>query len=207
MKAAWPSEAEVGAAMVAAGLVDTAPADLQDYIDAALEEFEDRTGFRPFLQGSSAAWRFDPPEFGQRLELRAGYTEITEVRTGLSATNATGTVLTVEEDYILLPYDARARNRPFTAIQFLASTGTGDKSIKVTGKKGFHNEIAEDAWLAVLGRAAVLAVEDLTSSGGEASRIKQGQVEIQYGEDGGSILSKWNDRFDCTVGRYQRVVV
>lgn len=197
--------------MVLKGLADPAPsdADITPYLNSAIAEWEDRTGWKPFLEGASADWRFDPPEYGRTLELRTGFTLISAVRTGITVSNATGSLLVVEQDYFLKPYDAASRFQPITEIEFLVSPGTYPKSIKVTGKKGYHTQIDDAAWEAVLSKAVINAVEGLTENAGDIDMIQQGPVKIQYAksEEGGSILAKLQSKFDDAVARFMRVVI
>lgn len=196
--------------MMAKGLADTAPSDavIAPYLAASIEEFKNRVGWGPFLEEVSADWRYDPAEYGDYLDLNMGFTAISAVRTGLTYSDSTGTLLTAERDYLLEPYDARAKNRPYTRIQFLVGMGSGSKSIKVTGTRGFDDEIPDDVWAAVLGQGVVKAVEGLTENAGDVEEIKQGQVTIKYNvEDGGSILTKLSNAFESVVSRYERMVM
>lgn len=208
-KSAWATGAEVAAMMVSSGLASAAPSadSIAPYILAAIEEWERKTGWRPFLEGASADWRYDPPAIGRTLDLQAGFTEISAVRTGLNPTDSTGTLLTAESDYELRPVDARAIDRPYYEIKFIASPGSGSKSIKVTGKKGFDNLIADEVWLAVARRSAFLAIGDLTSGGDLTKRIKQGPVEIEF-SSGGSTLERWAQALTHElISGYQRMVI
>lgn len=210
-QAAWPTYTEVGAIMVSAGLASAAPteAELSPYIDAAVGAWERKTGYKPWLSGASASYYYDGPPFGSVLDLQGGFISVSAVRIYITSDDDTGTLLTVNEDYILQPMGAQDRDEPFTEILFLTALSRNPRSIKITGVKGYDNEIADEVWLAVAREAARLAVEDLTSSGGDVEEIKQGPVTIKYASsaEGGSVLSKWGDGFCNLAKRYRRMVV
>lgn len=207
-KAAWPTYTEVGQTLLDAGLVTVAPSEdsLAPHIGAAIEEWERRTGFKPFKQAASASYRYDPPDPDGILDLKAGFTAITAVAAFLTDTDETGTVLTVLTDYELLPYDATTVDRPFTRILFRRSVGSRKRSLKVTGTKGFDDEIPYEAWLAVMQEAAQRYVRDATASGGGATEIKQGPVTIKYSEGSGSVLAQWEKAVEKTAPGYRRTV-
>lgn len=207
---AWPTEAEVGAIMVSSGLASVAPDDddITPYLNAAIAEWERQTGFRPWLQEDDAAsYYYDGPGSTGILDLRAGFCTVTAIATGITYDDDTGTALTANRDYILEPLGAREADRPFTQVRFLVSWTNRPRSIKVTGIKGFDDEIADGVWLAVAREAARLAVEDLTESGGDVDRVKQGQVEIEYSSESGSMLAKWGKSFQMLAASYARMVV
>lgn len=205
-QAAWPTEAEVGAAVASQGL--TAPADLDVHIGAAITSFQDMTGFNPFLEGASDDRRYDPPEYSDTLDLRGGFTSVTEVRVGLSYSDTTGTVLVETRDFDLLPLNARERNKPFTSIRFQSSLGCLPNSIKVTGLPGFDDEIPDDAWLAVRDAAMGLALLEILSGASTASEVQQGPVRIKFdNEEGRSKIDRWLAGLKTVAARYKRIIV
>lgn len=198
--------------MVSAGLASAAPseAELAPYINAAVAEWERLTGFRPWLETGSASYFYDPPRVERRgfLDLATGFTAISAVAVGITPDDATGTVLTVSEDYVLRRFVENDSDTPYVAIQFLRGLSSRPQSIKVTGTKGYDDEIDDEVWLVVARQAATLAAEDLTQSGGDVDSIKQGQVTITYAsvEEGGSVLSKWRKGFERKAAGFRRTV-
>jgi hypothetical protein len=193
-------------------------ATLLHFINAGIAEIERRTGFKPFLGESvDQEYYYDPPLSNGILDLRAGFVSITSVRSNITCDDDDGTLLEECEDYRLYPLNAREGDRPFTEIRFARGMGGGPKSIKVTGKKGWDDEVPDDVWLSVLEIAEYLTPASLAQSGGNVSRIKQGQVEIEYGntttssESGGTvvqrIIGRWSGSINAIVKRYLRITV
>lgn len=207
-KADWPTASEVAAQMVSAGLVSSAPSDesIEPYLGAAIEEWERSTGFRPFKEGGSASYRYDPPGPDGILELRAGFTAITAVAAYLNDTDETGVALIVLTDYELWPYEARAEDRPYTEIRFRRSVGSRARSVKVTGTRGYDDEIPYEAWVAVLKDAGQKYLNASVSGSAGARVIKQGPVTIEYTDDG-SVLTAWEQAIETVAHRYRRNVV
>lgn len=213
MKTAWVTASELAALMVSEGFLSSVPADpsiYQDYIDAAVREWETTTGYQPFLgETVDSETYFDPPDYGKVLELRTGYISITSIEVGLSYTVTSSTALTAIRDYNLRPHDARARYEPYHSIEFYVSLGDGPRSIKITGKRGYDDEIHEDAWLAVAYKAIVNTAEAVTSHGAILEEIKEGPVTYKFGDmaEGGSgdKLSLFRKHFAATAAQYERI--
>ena len=195
--------------------VDDPTAEFSVYTGAAVEEFQRRSGWVPFDEVAPSNWYFDPPIDSPEnvskevvLELGNGFTTISEVRTGVSASDDNGTLLTSGTDYDLLPYNAARYSRPFEAILFKVSPGTVNRSIKIVGTPGFQASIPDDVYQAVLERAAALALPRVQQAVGQATEVKQGPVTVKYATDEHQDrLSLWNDNFERTVMRYMRVTV
>jgi hypothetical protein len=205
---AYPTTDELQTFLEDQGL--TAPADAQLNLHRlrAIEDLEVRTGYRPFLaDASESEWRFDPPAFHSPLNLSGGFWAISEVRIGLTDIDTDGTLLTEETDYILLPNNHIALNRPIEEIQFVVSPGSRARSIKIKGARGFSATIPSDVYQAIIERAAALAMLEIVQGHSIATEIKQGPIDITYSPNAANDkIGKWNSGFNDVVRRYRRNV-
>lgn len=176
--------------------------DLGVAISAAVDSWERDTLYKPFkVEAADTTRYFSPLESWPNgiLNLRSGYISITSITTGLSATELTGTVLTVDVDYWLEPMGT---DGPYNYVRFASYQSGVPKSIKIIGKRGYNaSEIPAEAWLAVANRAALECAMQTSAAG--ASSIKQGPVTIS-GEVG-SLLKGLDSQYKQAVGRYTRV--
>lgn len=198
-------------------------------IDSAISEFENQTGWRPFLSNDVAEERILPaPDYrtGRSiLKLPQGAIEVTEVEVDLNESGV-GTVLTVEREYHLEPTGADDDNRPFTRIVFgrfgpdfqgtyiisdaiYARQSAFAGKCKVTAKWGFCLEIPAEVYLAIARKAAgdILAGARTRLSGGMVS-WEEGDVKENYGSGSSSIdttINEWNTKFQNIVAKYARL--
>lgn len=145
-----------------------------DFVGSAITEFEEKTGFVPFLATASDTQYYDPqgPEDnhsgltyawkgGKRvLQLGTGYTSITQVMTGCVWDNGVvtdGTVRIPDLEYKLKPINAPVTNRPYEWIEFTTPLYGAMGSVAVTGTRGYLSAIPDLVWNAILGYAATLA--------------------------------------------------
>lgn len=165
--------------------------DLQDQIDAAVEELERISGQSPFLvQALNADFKFDPSRTTQ-LNLRSRWVSIATV-------TVAGDAKTEDTDFWLKPYGG-----PYTYIEFddaLISDGQ-PLSITVNGKRGYASELPQRVYDALLNYAAGSVMRASVIAGttaiGPKRRIKQDSVEIEYaggssaqGQDSASVLQE-----------------
>jgi hypothetical protein len=219
-QAAWPTAAELTALFTGLGLAVPDGVDLEIHANAAVAEWDRRTGYQPFLSGASATRRFDPPNSGRVpgfwtyrggrkiLDLRAGVTAVTQVSAYVSADDS-GTELTVDEDYWLLPLNAAERSSPYTQIEFRSPKFGQAASIEVTGTWGFADTVPDDAYLAVLNYAAanVLSVIREALMAGVVE-WKEGDISERSSIENIAKLGEgWRAEFDKAVRRYRRVVL
>src|ERR1051325_262461 len=132
---------------------------------AAKAAWENLTDWTPWLKDSADVTRYyDPPTMGggrgRDLWLGAGLLSITELRTGISPTS-TGSVLVLNQDYRLWPYNAAIEGKPYEMIEFAWSHHGLPRSVSVTGKFGYSETIPDDAWDAILKYGAYLAYQEL----------------------------------------------
>ena len=159
----YPTGAEVQCFVEQSGLVLPDHFDPNLYTDEAIALWEEETGYKPFKQGSSATYSYDPPgpDFkgevrggGKLLFLGRGFTTITAVKTGVTYNDATGTTLVATRDYRLLPYNYSADKVPITAIEFVSVPWGEPMSIRVTGTPGYSSELSDAVYAAIIKLAA-----------------------------------------------------
>lgn len=195
-KSAYPTEADLQAFLIAAGISAEAPSGVGTYASGAAEEWEMKTGYKPFLADSADSTEyFDGPAPSCYLDLRGGYVSITSLATGITATDTTGTVQTVNSDYFPVYSGDTIVGIDFNAPLF------GKRTIKIVGKRGYSASIPDEVYNAILQKAAADCAPYLTGLG-DLKSIKQGPVEYQFNE---SSLKLWASAFDRLALRYRRV--
>lgn len=153
-----------------------APANVDSIAAGAASEFERLTGWVPFLADSeSSTVAFDPPELvpGYILDLGCAFWTVDSV-------SLDGSALTQSDDYVLRKMSASSP-LGYTAIQFKFNPGGKIQSVSVTGRKGLIASIPDDVYQAILGRGVAVAASHSQVSALDASRIKQGPVEMEFG--------------------------
>lgn len=197
----WPDDAD----QRAAGVVQATAARA-----AAIREFEERTGWYPFLADAEAADEerfFDATDGFGYLDLGAGLLE-------LASAGVQGRDFVVGSDLWLRPSNAPAQRRPYSQIQFVNSVQGGapfpqPNVIRITGLWGRVREVPPDVWYAVLRYAMVMT---MTGS-------NQEQDVVSWSEDGFSeeldqvgvidpktVLNYLPREFQAAVRRWARVV-
>lgn len=196
MSYVYPTELDLQAFLVSAGVVSSAPSGVASYVEGAIAEWERCTGYKPFLgESSDSSDYFNGPYPSKHLDLCGGYVSITSLAIGITATDDTGTVQTANQDWF-----PEHQGEAITGIEFTGLV-SGLRSIKIVGKKGYSATLPADAYQAILQKAAADAFPYLTQ-GGDAKRIKQGPVEYEFNE---SQIGLWQKGFDMAVRRYRRV--
>jgi hypothetical protein len=160
-------------------------------IEASIEEWEDRTGWRPFLSSGSQTRLFDPPgpgtntggptgmRGGRWLELRSGIIDMPDdgLAIGVTAPQANlnlpgqnlqvvssgskGTVLNRDVQYFLRPNEAGHKKRPYTSIEFLTVIRGLPKSISVTAVWGRCRVLPADVWMMLVRNAAAILIPEI----------------------------------------------
>jgi hypothetical protein len=219
---AYPIVADLDSYLRALGILSDADlaaflanVDLEGLIEAAVDAWEMDTGWIPFLRDSTpVSRRFDPPGPNRRtvsrgghnrLDLAAGLLEVTAFVTGYSSTDA-GTAAVLEDDYWLWPANAAIENRPWTLVEFAASSWGGPQSIQITGYWGYSATIPGDAWQAILRQAGLLAYSEITLqlTGGMVG-WSEADVKEEYDLSPLELHRKaWQEQWDRAVNRYRR---
>lgn len=191
----WPSASDLQQFMAVNGYGSISGPDAQRYVASAVAEWEAMTGWSPFLSSGTEETRsFDPPRYsahGFRLEIGAWRT-IATVEIG-------GRVLESGE-YVLR--NVSIEPEPVYAVDFLVSVGGGPLSIEITGERGFCDNLPDDVFQAVLGKAAYDASASSVSGATRLSSVQQGDVKYSYDADAVRTLQT---RFLAAVARYARV--
>lgn len=177
--AALPSDADVTNALTNMSPAVTLPAqfDVDSEVAAAIDEWDRRTGYRPFLQTSGAATQkfLDPPGPDRRGSYIGG-SDVLFLPTGLisltsvwnlydpTVTPASFNLLTQNLDYWLGPTQAASAvpPEPYTRIKFSCAQRGRPGSIVVTGVWGYTSgNVPDDAWAAIRDMAAARCLETL----------------------------------------------
>ncbi len=221
---AYPTGADLSAYLVSIGLLSTAQAaslDLDARMNAAVAQWERRTGFIPFLAGAATTRYFDPPGPNRRtgrigltrggearLDLMGGLVgEPSSVITGYSI-HSTGSTLTAQDQYCLLPRDNPARSLPYLEIEFISSQWGGPGSIAILGQWGYSTTVPDDVWQALLEYGAWLAVPDVTGLRTRGILEWEDIARVRYGDDPLAHFRKqWRAALDEILSSYQRIVL
>jgi hypothetical protein len=194
---AYPVGSDLAAALVARGILSAVPADttaLSDIMAGVCTQFERDTGWVPFMYpGGETTRTFDPP-VGNILFLNVGLIDITTFTVSDEAQ-------TVEEHYWLEP----AGSGPYTRIRFSYNPGGNPQSIEINGMWGYSTALPNDVEQALMGKA-IAEYMQITSNayvgiGGAPTRIKQDDVEKEYGE-AGTLIKMLTASYRSCVARY-----
>ena len=173
-KTALPTASDVTAILANLPTPITIPSgyDLQDQVDAAVIEWNERTRYLPFFVADDATdqtIRFDPPgpnvsgfsRGGEtKMLLKNGLISCTSIRNAVYQGQA-GNLLVLGTDYFLGPSDAPAKGQPYTKIEFVYPQWGPPQSIQIVGLWGYaQGTIPDDAWQAILKLACSFVVAD-----------------------------------------------
>lgn len=187
-QAAYPTLAEVTAYAAAMGVTVNSTQATQT-LAAAIDEWEEKTRFIPFLAEASDSVAYFDADGSGVLSL-PGYVSITSVYTGVTATESGGTV----------SYSAGTRSyadvghselkewsrvlSPITMLQWKTGVMPGIRSVKVTGKRGAFVALPDSVWQAILeyagSRASAISVGAATTGLSELD-IGRGDVRAKFG--------------------------
>lgn len=226
MKTAYPTGTDVSTALVAAGVISTMPTEqdkllmLDTFAGDAKIAWEDATGWHPFLADTATSSRTFYPQgpnkgedlYGTRMggdrvmRLHDGLLSCTSLTIGISPSDA-GTLLTEHDDYYLEPVEAAIKHRPYEHIRFAARMWGLPESVEIVGRWGFWSEVPEDAWLAILYRGMMSAI-DMVAAGmtGGATQIKLGESTFVFSDKGAFTAQKtaWTAQWRSMVLKYRR---
>jgi len=199
-KSAWPTGAQLTAAVAALGASIPAGYTAADVVAATVQEWEGLTGWEPFLADAGTSTRQFDPTYAYTLSLPGFFT--------ITAISVNGTTMTEGTDYWALPYNNSSSMKPITGLRFLRPLTGLPRTISVTGRLGYDDDIHEDAWLAVLNRAVARCLEVAAGASGSISELEQGLVKIKYGQEAGrSTIDRLNSEFKTTAMRYRRAEI
>ena len=219
-QAAYPTDADLLELIQSTGVIDTSGTNfgrmrLQDKIDSAIGDWEQRTGWEPFLaDGVDVTRLYDPPgpnvtRQGGILNLRGGGKKLflDAGLVALTSLNVAGIAYELGTMFWLRPDNAPARRKPFTWIEFLVPVFGSPQSVSITGRWGFWTAIRQQVFEAVLQHAAELCVPQI------ALNVSNGLYkvdDVQYAGSGGMTplsteRQEWHDYFEETVAEFERL--
>lgn len=160
---AYPEVEDVESQLAAIEVTLPAGFDVEPYLYAAIKEWEDGTRYWPFLAAEEAEFKYSPPGANDKGELRGGARKLLLDRGFIAISEVLWgeTILTVDEDYRLLPTNAPYDSRPYTAIELMWTKRGKPDSITITGEPGYCAELPAQVWLAIRDLAAGRALEAL----------------------------------------------
>jgi hypothetical protein len=207
--AGYPIDADLADRIEALGILATGEGwgfDLGAKVGAAIADWERDTGHLPFLAASSMSVHyFDPPRRSCRLDFDGGLAS-------LSSLTISGTTLTVDEDFFLMPTNAAARGLPITGVEFAAPVSGEPRSIAVTGRWGYATTLPDAAYEAILCKALLYSQPELALgvSKGVYS-VQDEKFSMRYGGGGVTPLMAETERWRCSyrdaVRRYRRIAL
>ena len=175
--------------------------DLQSPVATAYEEWEELTGYQPFIaQRAVSVRRFTPREGEKLIFFGTGIITPTGliVKTGVDTTYA-GDTQTINEDFFLRPDNAEEEGKPYRWLEFYWRPSMYQRNISITARWGYSQRMPEDAWRAILCGAAARTIPFLAASVAQgALEWREGDVSRKYGEGGayGSVASQWREEFE-----------
>lgn len=188
----YPKASDLTEFLTAGKLIESGQTfDTEGAIDAAVADWERDTGWKPFLSTGDDEEReflvdpgrpdqYLPRLVSRRLFLHAGLLDVTSVKSGTGEDLPSGT-------WALMPRDGVTLQAPYTDIW----VGAHVRSIVINGKWGFCEDLPEDVWRAVLGRAACLVLPQLEFA--RTSGIMSVQTlasRVTFAGGGGSMYSR-----------------
>lgn len=221
---AYPTSAQLLAYLRGAGILpaagdtpDAAEGLLYDLaIDAAITEWEDRTGYQPFLASDTAAQRrvyknrYNPTQdWSLDGGIIPGSVTSLLLYNDLDPDDANPETFTSDE-YAFLPSDAEAKSLPYTRLRFPLRPRTG--YLAITARWGYCTTLPADAFQAVL-LLATLSLADparnlMASSGsGDITEIERSELRVKFGNsptDRQRMIAGWEGAVKRAVCRYSR---
>lgn len=203
---AYPTETDLLRRIEDLGIITQASAvgfDLTTKVEAAARAWERDTGHQPFLAAASASARyFDPPVRSSRLDLDTGLASLTSL-------TISGTTMTLNRDFYLSPRNAPARNEPYTSVDFAGPVSGVPMSIVITGRWGYATDLHADAWEAIIVKALLLCLPELSLGISKGLYSMQDETfSIRYGGGGVTPLMAeekvWTATYKSALRRYQR---
>lgn len=211
----WPAVSDVRTLLAGAGITSTLDdTALGTLLDGAVAQFEQRTGWLPFVAAEDESVRlFDPPGLvpgvaygfiggGQRLKFGAGLVSASALTIG-------GVAKAQNTDWWLYPQSAPGAGMPYTHLLFRWPIYGSPGTVSITGRWGYclSSTVPADAWRAVLHLAAAeaLAIEGGRASGGMTDWTEESTREA-FGERPYAGLNEaWGMSADHIINSYARV--
>jgi hypothetical protein len=208
--AAPPAGSDVNDLLTSAG-VTLGTLETTDYALEARREFERRIGRTIYVDplGAPTTRYFDPPA-GRYVDFGADLAQLSAV--AYQPQGASSESWTQNVDFWLTPYNAANDALPYAGMDLRRSWGIPlsdslRRSVLVTGWWAFATSWPEDAWTAVVGRAAALAMipYGLSISAGRSQYTNAGVTTTWGPARLRQELDAWNAGFEAAIRRYARV--
>jgi len=171
-------------------------------IDAAITEFEDRTGWIPFLADATATTRyFDESNYDGYLDFGAGAVAIESVTVGT-------TTYTPNTQWWAFPTNALHQRRPYTGLRFNSiQRAFTPNRIAVSARWGYCATWPASAWLACMRLAAAQTLGQIENAQG-VSNISQDGFSKGFDVVGvvtqKDLLGELTKKFESIVTVYTR---
>jgi hypothetical protein len=169
----WPTSTNLEDYLQAAGLIDLTPTTAQGLLDlagalaAAIERWDDLTGYWPFMStGVDQKRIYTAFPLRDVLDLDNGLLSLSAMIIDVTYTNSEGTQKTHLQHFKLMPRNAPELGKPYTYIEWLWPMQTvSDSEIEITGKWGYCLEanLPDSAKRGVLALAALELMPQLQS--------------------------------------------
>lgn len=186
-------------------------------IDAAIEEWEDGTGYKPFLADATAterrihAGRWNPSaEWSLSGGIVPGTVTLVRLYPDLDPDTTTPETLDADQ-YAFFPVDASNRSVPYTRLRLPLRPRTG--YIAITARWGYGDTLPADAFQAVL-FLATLSLADparnlmLSSGGGPIEEIERSELRVKFGNsssDRQRMMDGWQTAAKKAMRGYSRL--
>ena len=191
----------------------------QDYINAAIDEWQIKTNWQPWLASGSVTRTFNPPGppvrnsgwwralgGGTVLELDNGLITCSQITVWNTIANLPYT-MTVNLDYFLQGPDSPNQNYPYTSIKFQWAQFGYPCSIKITGTWGRETTLSDEVWNIIIDRARCKYLQGMVSNPNPKS-IKLGQDEFDFSvRDYEKMIEGLEKFFTAKILNYKRMGV
>lgn len=211
-----PVASDLQALLTAAGLWNTAYSGLiAGYVAGAITQFQNDTGRIPFItSGNDSILYFDPPgdtsqqyantvRGGEKiLELSVPFVTISGIATGVSIDSPAGVAVDLNRAVEFGPDNYAIKGLPIEWIRFSFQVWGATKSIMITGHAGSYTAWPDDAFQAVVAKAAAdLLTTVLGNITGGLTGWTEGDVKEDFG--GGKVIATMIELY---MGMYAKCV-
>jgi hypothetical protein len=213
---AYPTAAQVETFLSTAGVTLPSGWDTTSELEAAIAEWEQLTGFSPFI-ATTQTRVFNPPGFGPSnyWAMRGGQNvlKLDCPLISISAISVAGVAKTQGTDYYIgQPNDPR-----HYFIRFVRAVTGFPESISIAGSWGWGANVPDNAFQAIKKKAAAAVVDAAITKAISLgmSSMKEDDVAEDYGGlinaaaklTPGDMIGSWNNDFKKTAMQYRRVDV
>lgn len=201
---AYPTGTDLGNFLIARGILSDLPGDLDDLdeiMTGVVEDFEQDTGWFPFLADADPEDRYFTLNGSSTLFLHMGIVDDTII------ISIEDEVLDqVDPPYSLQPTGSVANGKPWTRIEFTYDVSSTEGGVEVHAIFGYTATLPTNVKRALLRRGASEYLNDISNTvvgtSGQVTEIKQDDVTKKYGNAGGSLQDDWNSYYDRIVMKY-----